>query len=213
MSLEDYHNLYYKKTYCLNCSGNTKFISILLGYNKYCSKSCSTTAARKNLREDDLKFEKFRKLTSNVVTKIWESRSEEDKVNIYKKVSGTNKENNKKLTVEERKNRFGWLNKVAAEDRENQIEKITKPLRMWWQSASEQEKLDLYKRRANTLSLTMGVGGSVEPNIVTIQEEAHPRNKRKITPFRQHKIHKNLCELFGLDQELINEKFFEAYYI
>jgi hypothetical protein len=82
---------------------------------------------------------------------------------------------------------------------------------LWWQSVSEQEKLDLYKRRVKTRSLTMGK--SVKTNIVTIQEEAHPRNKRKITPFRQHKMHKNLCELFGLDQELIDEKFFEAYYI
>jgi hypothetical protein len=124
-SLEEYHEIYYGKTFCANCGKDTKFISILLGYNEHCSRSCSASTFRKNLKTDEVRYKKFVETTANVVSEIWKNRTPEESLEIRLKVGATRKNTVSKMSVEERRLKFDWVNKLSGEARDIAIRKIT----------------------------------------------------------------------------------------
>ncbi len=52
LNVEQYYLKFHKKGKCLTCGNNTEFISLTIGYRKYCSKKCSW---KSNLRTNKIK--------------------------------------------------------------------------------------------------------------------------------------------------------------
>ena len=111
---------------CSNCNKPTSFINIRSGYRLSCGNSCAAVIKRKLLKEDQQKFKSFSDKVSNNMKTIWKT---EDRTEIIKKASNTNKQRNQKLSPEERRVKFNGNPKGHA-----------KSWIDWWNSASEEQK-------------------------------------------------------------------------
>ena len=136
MPLEEYRVTHYGKTFCKNCGKDTKFISILLGYNEHCSRNCSASTFRKNLKSDKVRYSKFVKNTANVVSNIWKNRTPEENLEIRKKIGTSFKKTIDKMTPEERRSRFDWIGKLTGDERDKAIYRVTRHI-----NGSNKEKI------------------------------------------------------------------------
>lgn len=154
------HNIkpsdYYKQVHpeenhiCPICGNESTFISLYKGFNETCSRTCSATLFRKRLKEDETRYNAFINKVSVNQEQIWKERKEtgEDKI-IFNKCSATNRENIAKMTVEERRQRYGWLNKLSEDEKKVVVNDILdKSLRKFWREASEETLLKLYEKRS-----------------------------------------------------------------
>jgi hypothetical protein len=66
------------------------------------------------------------------------------------------------MTDEERKIKFGWMNRLSNEDRSEFILNVmlNTGMHKWWKTASMDDKLSLYNKRSKTLSDTWDRCGS-----------------------------------------------------
>lgn len=162
IKIKDYYDSYLaeeKDGKCIYCNNQTYFQSITDGYNKSC-KHCKSAAAkdmRKKLKEDPLKFNEFRNKVSNNQKDIWQERKENGKADIiHQKSSKTNKLLNAQLTVQERKERFGWQNKLTPKefaDWKQQV-MVNTGCHKWWKNATNEEKANIVKKRISTIIQT-----------------------------------------------------------
>jgi len=152
---KDYYDIYLLKKdddLCLICKSPTKYQNINLGYKKYCGHSCAAIHKRKLLKENDQKNEIFKEKVRNNMIKKWKEREiTGEKTKIIDKAKKTNKKIIQKLTKEERKKRFGWLNKYSGKERKEKIKKIIKPLTNFWKNGSDEEIKKVINKRTNTM--------------------------------------------------------------
>lgn len=92
MHLENMHGLTRKQYYdqylkqdgdgeCKNCGESTEFCSKAhgLGYNTFCSRSCSFSYTHKQIQADDVKREAWSKGSSEVLSRMWENPAIRDR--------------------------------------------------------------------------------------------------------------------------------------
>ena len=135
--------------YCVVCGLEARFISSVEGFADTCGQSCAMVHYRANLRQNEEKFNRFRSKISLAVTKEW---AENDQTVRVTNMKATVKENNSKMTEEERKERFGWMNKIPEADKAKFISEVmlNTGCHLWWREASEEAKQLVYDKRADT---------------------------------------------------------------
>ena len=162
-SPREYYDLYMKvdnEDECVICKKQTRYSQFTKGYNNTCSRNCGAILFRKELKDDTDRFTSFRNIVSNNQTRIWKEREETinqdgntGKEVIAKQVSRTKKENTSLMTSEERKERFGWLNKLSIDEKiawkkENMF---TTGCHRFWRNATEEDKQIIRKKRKETM--------------------------------------------------------------
>ena len=154
MSTKMYYDTYVKKCgdeFCVVCGKCAIYKSFVFGYSKTCCRSCSAKNFRNELKNDPIRNQIFVDKVSDNMVKIWEDRAISGEMEvIIEKATKTIRENNKTLTVQERKERFGWLNKLSGEERETKIKEMIKPLQDFYENISEEELVALVKKRTAT---------------------------------------------------------------
>lgn len=108
-SIQEYYDTHLKKNsdgICLICESPTPFRS-LRGYSECCSRSCSAIFMRKKLKEDKPKFNEFKNKVKSNQSKIWESRTLEEKNTIHRKSGESIRKFAASLTDEERALKYG----------------------------------------------------------------------------------------------------------
>lgn len=144
---------------CKECSKPTLFISFKTGYNRFCSKQCQGKYIRRDMKLNYPEKElAFRSKISEIVTEEWKTK---DQSNRIENVSATLKNNASLMTEQERKERYGWLNRISNDERITFIHDImmNTGAHRWWKTASEDEKQEVIERRANTLRETWDTRG------------------------------------------------------
>jgi hypothetical protein len=148
-----------KPSVCKVCNGTTKFQNINVGYTSTCSHKCGGIFHRRQLTSDETKNANFKSRVSDNQKQIWKSRKQTgtDK-EIHRKVGFAISQKNALMTADERKQKFGWLNKLTVEEKQQWVESVLKCTGMyaWWATASE-EKIEevLVRRNATKLSMTV----------------------------------------------------------
>ena len=122
---------------CAVCKEPTTFVNISKGYRECCSFECSGVLRRRRLKDNTLKHKQFTEKVSNNMKSLWVNGDTTVRVN---KITKTRKETLINMTSDERKEKFGWLNNVPIEDRQDYINKLTKPLFDWYDNASGEDK-------------------------------------------------------------------------
>jgi len=167
ISIKEYYDTYCKKNndgICIMCGKYTKWRSIGEGYMLTCGHKCGCKYHRNNLKNNLNKMNLFVNKVKENQTRIWQNREiNGNKNKIFKKISIKNKSNNSKMSKEERKIRFGWLNKLSPSEREFQIKKILeKSLFKFYRNASPEEKQRVFEKRIET---RIKNGTMSDPNI------------------------------------------------
>ena len=137
---------------CIVCSNKTKFININLGYKNTCSHTCGGILHRRNLKNNTEKHKEFvKKIKANLKQKH-KNRTLEEKKIFREKISTTRKQSIAKMSVEERKKCFGWLNNLSFYSKQEFISNVlTKTgAHAWWKNATLEEKNAVYNKRATT---------------------------------------------------------------
>lgn len=171
---------------CAICAKPTEFKGIGTGYLRTCGHKCGGKLFRSELKNDQSRFEIFKDTVSANQIKIWAQREKDGtKQDIIDSAVLTAKTNNAKLTVEERKEKFGWLNGLTGVDREQAIDKNMAGLRDWWNNATLDEKKHVYVRRLTT-RIKLGL---CNPREYKNEYEEYSSRVRQLTEtnYRKHK--------------------------
>lgn len=176
---KDYYDLYMKKEnegICEFCNNPTLYQNMSSGYRNSCRscRSLSTKKFRKELKEDENRYKQFTEKVAKNQTEIWKNRKEtgEDRL-IHTKVGNTAKEKNALMTPEERKDRFGWMNKLSSVDLEiwkNNV-MFNTGMYKWHTNATADDIKNIVKRRSATIL-------STQENLVKLTRD-YPNDYRK----------------------------------
>jgi hypothetical protein len=106
------------------------------------------------MKNDEERYNSFREKVSNNLKVKWSTTDMTERIN---KMSITSKHNNSKLTPEQRKEKFGYLNKLSGDDREKVISKMIKPLtdyykRVYPYGRDTYGKFNIYRSQIRSLS-------------------------------------------------------------
>jgi len=148
---KEYYNHYVGQTFCLICNKCTKFISPQFGYKEFCGHKCSAINMRKKLREDPIKFEKFRNKVSDNVTNWHATMDLETKTQLKHNIQLGTANSISKMSIEDRKIKFGWMNKLEGQHRIDAIDRILKlSLFKFWEESTDEVKQSVYDKRRKT---------------------------------------------------------------
>lgn len=107
---KEYYDQYLRKEsdgVCIVCGEATKFLGLFEGYRITCNHTCGAIHFRKNLKEDNGKFQSFKEKVSANQASIWKNRElTGEKVSIIQKVAATTALINNGLTDKERAERY-----------------------------------------------------------------------------------------------------------
>jgi hypothetical protein len=137
---------------CIYCNQVASFINLNNGYKTNCrtasciskKRSDSATNFRSSLKCDPVRFDKFKAKVATNQSDIWAHRkvTGEDVV-IFEKASRANKINMENMSPEERREKYGWLNKLEEDDKQKWIESSLKTgMHRWWQNAPAEEIIE-----------------------------------------------------------------------
>ena len=187
-----YYDQYTKKEndgFCLICKKETPYINLIEGYRKCCSHSCGAKLFKQNLKKDPIKFKEYRKKFSDIKQKWHNETSTHIKTLMHEKIGQKIKNKNKFLSVDEKRKKYGWLNKLNEDDRKKFIENVLLQtgFHLWWKDASKEEKIKVFKKRAETqkFKLSRDIVNSFkmyrdEINLLT--EKTYKKYKNDINP-------------------------------
>jgi len=150
MSSETYYTEYVKKiNECVVCSKKTKFVNINTGFKLVCSRRCGAIHHRKNLKNNNIKYNLFTNKVKENVTNYHKSLTTDDKMKRLLNVSLGIQKYIKTLTPGERKLKYGWINKLTQEELSIFKTEVMFKTGMfkWWAEASEEEKERVYLLR------------------------------------------------------------------
>jgi len=153
---KEYYDTFCKKSTegsCGLCNKQTPYIDITVGYKPYCSRSCAAKEFRERLRKDSVKHKQFVKKISENTKRMHANMTAEEKALRVQRCSETNRINIALLTPEERKQRFGWMNKLSEEEKQKFITNVMNNTgcHLWWKTSTEEEKLKVFEKRGNTM--------------------------------------------------------------
>lgn len=136
----------------------TKFKTIELGFNQFCSNRCSAIYIRKdrknNRPDDELKF---REKLSLAIKLDWEVSDNSVRISNISKTINSKLAN---TTKEERIEIFGWLNKLDQHSKQKAIDKILSTgCHSWWKTATNIEKQKVIDKRSEKIKLAWQLRG------------------------------------------------------
>jgi hypothetical protein len=155
LNLKDYYDKFLKKEkdgICVICNKCTNFNKNTNSYPKTCSHKCGGIYFRKNLKSNSKKFEIFKNKVSKHRKKWWSSLTPDElKTNLNKVKTSLNKKISK-LSTEQKKEKYGFLNKLNEKEKKSFIENkmLTTGAHKWWKTATEEEKKNVYEKRTQT---------------------------------------------------------------
>lgn len=162
------------KPFCKICRNPTTFQNINIGYSHTCSHVCSGKYHRQNLSADVDKNDKFRKKVADNQKNIWQTRKKNGTATvIHKKIGNTIKESNSRLSLDELKEKYGWLNKLSPEDKTYWINAVMLKTGMhnWWNTTGDVEiNKVVNKRNASKLGISVAEYEN-RFNDITIKEQ------------------------------------------
>ena len=159
IKIRDYYDQFYADDCsgkCKYCNNSTFFHGIEKGYSESCNNCRSYLAKeiRSKLRNNEEKFNKFRQVVSENQKIIWNERTANNTAHlIHKKSSNTNKRINSLLSTDDRKIRFGWLNKLSNDEKEvwkNTI-MLNTGMHKWRTDATDDQKQEIINKRQCTM--------------------------------------------------------------
>jgi len=155
---------------CEYCDSPTYFIG-LAGYNKSCNR-CKAQKARdlrKSLRGDPEKQKAFSEKVSANQTEIWKKRKEsgEDRA-IHDKAGKSLKALWTATDPQVRKDKFGWLNRLSPEDRQEWIDTVmlNTGSHKYWRTASDVDRKNAQRKRIATMTqveLELAISSKEDP--------------------------------------------------
>lgn len=152
VTVKDYYDTYCKKQNedeCLICNNKTDYSGLGTGYKETCSSSCAAKLFRFRLKQDTERFNNFTKKISDCVKKEWQTN---DQTNRIKNMTKTVRKNVKKLSSEEKREKYGHLNKLSEKERNEMIKNMTENgFLKWWKNASYEEKRSAWNKRNEKL--------------------------------------------------------------
>jgi small-conductance mechanosensitive channel len=147
-TVKEYYDTYCKKENeenCLICHNKTDYSGLGTGYKETCSSSCAAKLSRLRLKQDTERFNNFTKKISNCVKKEWQTNDQTIRI---KNMTKTVRENVKKLSSEEKRERYGYLNKLPEKERNEIIKNMTENgFLKWWKNATYEEKRSAWDKR------------------------------------------------------------------
>lgn len=162
ISTKEYYDIYLKtdelEGRCKFCDKNTSYVSISVGYAKICNDSeCKSKIAkeiRKNLRENKEKFTAFTDKVARNQERIWAERvASGEAEKIRERIGNTLSLKNSQMTDDELKEKYGWLNKLTEDEKEQWKNDVMFNAGMfaWWKTASIEQIDDVVKKRFATM--------------------------------------------------------------
>ena len=139
---------------CKYCNNDAKLLDLIRGFHSICQdKKCehllrseSAKANKAMLKRNEDKFNRFKERTSLAVKKIWENRTKtgEDEI-IRKKISKTQKETIATMAIDERKEKFGWMNRPSV-TAEKKREIWENSLGKYYENLTDEEMIAHFKK-------------------------------------------------------------------
>ena len=156
MKSKQYYDCFCKKSaegLCVICNTETEYGGFINGYRNTCSHVCGGIFHRQNLKKDVDKHNKFVETVSSNAKKRHANMSAEEKALRAQKNSNSNKITNALMTPEERKQKYGWMNKLTEEEKNEFVRNvvINTGCHLWWKTSTDEEKIKVFEKRANTL--------------------------------------------------------------
>lgn len=151
VNLKDYYiNNLGEQKYCEICDSPASFVAITVGFRATCCRSCAAIRSKKNLKNNEEAYNSWLNTMSDVVKKQWK---EEDQSQRIANIAKTNRKNNEKLTKEQLSEKYAWQNKLTKEELDLWKKEVMIHTGMfkWWAEATEEQKLEVYAKRADTL--------------------------------------------------------------
>jgi hypothetical protein len=156
---------------CKVCDSSVKFKNIQLGFNVTCSHTCGGIHTRERLRNNTVKFNEFKMKVSAHRKLWWSEMSSEDRTTQIEKSKAAYNEYIQGLSEEERKEQFGWLNKLTINEKEQFLSvHLDNSLVKFWKGATTSEKQAVYDRRRQTSSIN---GNYPDPTNKDILRDYH----------------------------------------
>ena len=156
---EEYYLQYIEKHgTCIECaSENVTFINIHDGYKTLCSTKCIGIRSRRIQKQNPEKETNFRAKISKAVSHEWATKDQSERI---LNMTTSIKILNSKLSTEEKKEKFGYLNKLSTLDREVFIKNmLLTGAHRWWKLASDDEKCAVYLKRNESIRATWDIRG------------------------------------------------------
>ena len=153
---KEYYDTFCKKPTegkCSICTKETPYIDITVGYRPHCSRSCATKEFRERLRNDPVKYGQFTQKVSDNTKRMHADMTAEEKALRIQKSSEANKKNIALMTPEERKQKFGWMNKLTEKEKEDFILNVmtNTGCHLWWKTSTDEEKSKVFKKRGDAI--------------------------------------------------------------
>jgi hypothetical protein len=202
VTVKDYYDSYYKKENedeCLICRNKTNYSGLGTGYKETCSSSCAAKLFRFKLKQDPKKFNNFTKKISDCVKKEWQKN---DQTNRIKNMTKTVRENAKKLSSEEKKEKYGYLNRLPEKERNEMIKIMTENgFLKWWKNASYEEKRSAWDKRNGKLIILWEKYGNIihKKQKETFSKRFNEQNDiLEMTEKEKEKLFNKLDKLFNV---------------
>lgn len=227
---KEYYDTFCKKSTegnCGICNEQTLYIDITVGYKPYCSRSCAAKEFRERLRNDPIRYNEFVNKVKDNATKMHANMDPVEKQRRIQKITDKVKARNSLLTDKERKEKFGYINKLSPVEKNDFIQNVLLQTgcHSWWKRASDEKKLSARKKKTNTaIQKYINKGKSFEEfksyrtlvNIMTkdtykkykkvINPNSLPRRRGTIGYHVDHKYSTYQGFLDGLSAEIISSK-------
>jgi len=160
MKSHEYYSKHNGVGVCHVCGSPTQFHNINVGYATTCSRKCAAILHRRNLKNNPEKFAEFRSKVSNNMTSFHSNLSDEQQHRRMVNVINAVRASIKSLSEQQRKVKYGWLNKLNTEERQQAIQRIIETgCHQWWKNAPSDVKEDVWVKRAATLRETWSEKG------------------------------------------------------
>jgi hypothetical protein len=173
-NLEQYFSRYIQiRPNCVICEKPVTFKSYDIGFSECCdSRKCSAINFRKKLKANTNKYNSFVNKVSTNMINTWKSDQSKRVENITK----TKRITISNMSIEERREKYGYIHKLSDSDRKIFIEKMLQTgCHRWWREASEEEKNLVIESRADTLRKTWDIRGD---EILAKMMDTHLKNNK-----------------------------------
>ena len=153
---KDYYDTFCKKPTegkCGACNKETPYVNTNVGYKPHCSRSCATKTFRQRLKNNPIKHKQFTQKVSNNTKRVHANSTAEEKALRTQKSSTTNKANIALMTPEERKQKYGWMNKLTEEEKNEFVQNVitNTGCHFWWKTSTDEEKAKVFKKRGDAI--------------------------------------------------------------
>lgn len=166
-NVQKYYDLYLKKENegkCVICGQDTHFKNIREGYPQTCCHKHGAFLFRERLRNDIDKFDIFKKKVSNNQKRWWSELSADEKCEQMGKSIRGLKIYVTKLTKSERRQIYGWMNRLSATEKQNFIDNIMLKTgsHRWWKTATDDQVKRVIDKRRDTVLKKRGYSVGIE---------------------------------------------------